>query len=797
MYDYDASLLKSDAKKKDRALRLFHDCCSIVSADLLEFCEQRHTMRCGDGHDYVVVPRLAFVAADFQQIHQNLALVGGGCHVCECPKESLDCTDTLWPLRDSRKALEAMYLLADEVLNEDGSIKFRMKKRISEWEKLWGVKFLENGFAPLSKVGFDAHVCNPRDLLHHITLGLYGEHIVNSSVHTLIFDEAGLGNQAFWAISKSQSQDDSDLPAAADPAPISDAKVKGIWDRLALRLANIREEDAGFTISSKMSKHFLKVYNTGSSSFTGHRMHLVMLAFPFVLRGLISSVIEDISSRIASSVPGDRLYGQNLPLDPTDSILEVHHVFMEWFLTIRMPDIALDCVVESQRMAEELIECLKRVFPDRGGKELCWKLGKCHDVLHVAGNIALFGWTHNTSGDWGEHGHQELLKCLAGLINNKDIFLQFARWHEKAGLLQRESDLHSDSESNSESEPDLDSEPVATGKTRKNHDNPSCELAVKYPLLHAAIHFKDLKYSKGSAGKHGTGRYTLEVWSLPADRVPQLPLVKEHPILTALPTALGVFAFDFLQTQMGLMQKEEPTVAQVNEVLVSGLTDPMLRTFACLSLKLPGCQGVQRIRSFPFGPKDRFHGRNHRPTVFVIPPKRFSGRAYRCFDFKGPDDLHKLWVGRLELLFTCCFRFNNQNIPCDLALVSFLYPFKVPEAMGPLQQLSGCNMYYDPAPRHWIRAVPVQHIIGRLSLPLRRPRCTLTVTVTKINILPDRAPLMKCYLDSGDTGTIPSHLAKYRAKYFKHGSADRGSRLGSKLYELNMFAWKFGRPISE
>ena len=72
MYDYDASLLKSDAKKKDRALRLFHDCCSIVSADLLEFCEQRHTMRCGDGHDYVVVPRLAFVAADFQQIHQNL-----------------------------------------------------------------------------------------------------------------------------------------------------------------------------------------------------------------------------------------------------------------------------------------------------------------------------------------------------------------------------------------------------------------------------------------------------------------------------------------------------------------------------------------------------------------------------------------------------------------------------------------------------------------------------------------------------------------------------------------------------
>jgi hypothetical protein len=56
---------------------------------------------------------------------------------------------------------------------------------------------------------------------------------------------------------------------------------------------------------------------------------------------------------------------------------------------------------------------------------------------------------------------------------------------------------------------------------------------------------------------------------------------------------------------------------------------------------------------------------------------------------------------------------------------------------------------------------------------------------------------MKCYLDSKDTGTIPSNLAKYKAKYFKYGSADHGGRLGSKLYELNTFAWRFGRPMSE
>ena len=150
-------------------------------------------------------------------------------------------------------------------------------------------------------------------------------------------------------------------------------------------------------------------------------------------------------------------------------------------------------------------------------------------------------------------------------------------------------------------------------------------------------------------------------------------------------------------------------------MLVNCMPDPMLRTFGCLCMKLPGCQGIQRIRSYPFGPKDLFHQRNHRPTVFVIPPKRFSKLSYSCFDFKGPDDVGKLWVGRVELLFSCCFTWD-QDVHCDIALVSFLYPFKVPEAIkGPLQK-AGCNMYHDPAPRHWIRVVPVRHIIGRSFL---------------------------------------------------------------------------------
>ncbi len=112
IYEYDASRLGSDGRKRNRAMEMFHDCMSIISADIVEFCNDQHTMMCGDGRRYVVQPRIAF---------------GSGFHVCQCPKDSLDCTGTWWPLRDAAKTKESMYLLADKILNPDGTVKYRKK----------------------------------------------------------------------------------------------------------------------------------------------------------------------------------------------------------------------------------------------------------------------------------------------------------------------------------------------------------------------------------------------------------------------------------------------------------------------------------------------------------------------------------------------------------------------------------------------------------------------------------------------------------------------------------------------
>jgi hypothetical protein len=148
----------------------------------------------------------------------------------------------------------------------------------------------------------------------------------------------------------------------------------------------------------------------------------------------------------------------------------------------------------------------------------------------------------------------------------------------------------------------------------------------------------------------------------------------------------------------------------------------------------PGCNGVQRIRSYPFGERDLFHERNWRPTVFVIPPKTFCRKSRDAFVISGVPDAEKLWVGRVELLFRCTFvAASGSDVDCELALISFLYRFKLPCAMGPLQRDAGSLMYYEPTEK-WVRVVPVRHIVGR-------------------------APLQRSYLMGGVRGTIPRCFA--------------------------------------
>jgi hypothetical protein len=180
-------------------------------------------------------------------------------------------------------------------------------------------------------------------------------------------------------------------------------------------------------------------------------------------------------------------------------------------------------------------------------------------------------------------------------------------------------------------------------------------------LRYAAKHFREIEYIVGGAGKNGNGKHRLDVWALSHGMNPEIWVVKEHPILKRLPTALAIFAFEFLQhTLVGLpVPAGQPSVQQANCVLQTylcfGQDGRHLRTFSCLTLQLKGLEGVQHVRSYPFG-THTFFGKNNRPTVFVVQPPQYSEFSWANIDITSAEDAtYKLWVGCVELLFGCSF----------------------------------------------------------------------------------------------------------------------------------------------
>ena len=73
----------------------------------------------------------------------------------------------------------------------------------------------------------------------------------------------------------------------------------------------------------------------------------------------------------------------------------------------------------------------------------------------------------------------------------------------------------------------------------------------------------------------------------------------------------------------------------------------------------------------------------------------------------------------------------------------------------------------------WTVVLPIPHILGRV-------------------------PLMRLYLAGSVQPTIPHSLAVDKDPYFEHGCADRAGRSGigsgSRLFEINVQLWKYGRP---
>ena len=112
-------------------------------------------------------------------------------------------------------------------------------------------------------------------------LGLFGDHIVPAIMYRY-----------------TQELRRPDLVDNKGNPLIKKAGLKGVWTRLANRLATVVADTSMVTISPQFATHFYDMYINGkeNAKLTGDRMKILMLSLPFMVRDLIApEVTWDIS----------------------------------------------------------------------------------------------------------------------------------------------------------------------------------------------------------------------------------------------------------------------------------------------------------------------------------------------------------------------------------------------------------------------------------------------------------------------------------------------------------------------
>jgi hypothetical protein len=94
----------------------------------------------------------------------------------------------------------------------------------------------------------------------------------------------------------------------------------------------------------------------------------------------------------------------------------------EWNLTV-------SDLTDLHQQSKALLEALKKELPGRVGGAKGWNFGKAHSILHKVREIVVWGWSENTSCQGPEHAHIDLIKNVAHLTNNMDMFLCILRYH--------------------------------------------------------------------------------------------------------------------------------------------------------------------------------------------------------------------------------------------------------------------------------------------------------------------------------------------------------------------------------
>ena len=110
---------------------------------------------------------------------------------------------------------------------------------------------------------------------------------------------------------------------------------------------------------------------------------------------------------------------------------------------------------------------------------------KAHSILRKVCEIVLWRNSDNTSCQGVEHAHIELIKSVAHLTNNKDVFLCILRFHTRMGFLGHYERLLSEVEGYPAEPADAYAADMQILCDR--NFNVTCETGIRYPTLPAML----------------------------------------------------------------------------------------------------------------------------------------------------------------------------------------------------------------------------------------------------------------------------------------------------------------------
>jgi hypothetical protein len=297
-------------------------------------------------------------------------------------------------------------------------------------------------------------------------------------------------------------------------------------------------------------------------------------------------------------------------VDPSDEIQLVLVKCVEWNILSREWDLSASEFELLQEKSVELLEILKEHLPDKTGEKSQWNFEKAHSILHKVRELMMWGWSELTSCQGPEHAHIDLIKSVAHLTNNKDIFLCILRYHARRAHLQHLELLLEDIERELEGTSD-----VGVIGEDVDKDSCACEAGIRYPTLQALVNREQLHVRQKSFKKQPK----LDLFRLKPAEIGDLGyrFRDAHPMLRWLPTKLSEWAADNLQEQLGFPDKRDAkwSVNELNAILKNHLVmdrnGNSLECFGCVRWESELFRGFMRARCYPFKlPELRFYDQN-------------------------------------------------------------------------------------------------------------------------------------------------------------------------------------------